>query len=147
MYKHLLVPVDGSELSMRAVESSVALAKALGARLSGFVCEAALPMPTIGVQPSAYERQADDALARGDAHASKILSDFEAAARAQGVPFHGHYTRSDKTDQAIVDAAQSLGCDMIIMVTHGRGVFGELLFGSHTKAVMGLCRLPVLVLQ
>jgi len=50
-------------------------------------------------------------------------------------------------DDAIVRAAQEFGCDMVVMVTHGRGAFGELLFGSHTKNVLARCKVPLLVLH
>ena len=50
-------------------------------------------------------------------------------------------------DDAIAEAAAESGCDLIVMATHGRGVFGELLFGSHTKAVLARCKVPLLVLH
>jgi nucleotide-binding universal stress UspA family protein len=98
--KRLLVPVDGSELTDRAIEVSVALARQL-----------------------------------------------EAAAQAAGVPFEGVFDQVPQVDEAIVSAAQSRGCDMIVMVTHGRGKVGEFVFGSHTKAVLAGCKLPLLVLH
>jgi nucleotide-binding universal stress UspA family protein len=63
------------------------------------------------------------------------------------VPFHGKFQRTNAVDEAIVNAAAEFGCDLIVMVTHGRGVFGELLFGSHTKNVLSRCKLPLLVLH
>jgi nucleotide-binding universal stress UspA family protein len=50
-------------------------------------------------------------------------------------------------DAAIVELARELDCDMIVMVTHGRGAFGELLFGSHTKNVLSKSNIPLLVLH
>jgi nucleotide-binding universal stress UspA family protein len=55
--------------------------------------------------------------------------------------------RTDQVDSAIARAASELDCDMIVMATHGRGLFGELLFGSHTKSVLAKCTLPLLVLH
>jgi nucleotide-binding universal stress UspA family protein len=75
------------------------------------------------------------------------LAGFKAKADAAGVPFAGQYKTTDAVDDAIVAAVQEYGCDMIIMVTHGRGAFGELLFGSHTKNVMSRCKVPLLVLH
>ena len=49
--------------------------------------------------------------------------------------------------QAIIDGALHEHCDLIVMATHGRGFFGELLFGSNAKAVISRCKLPVLVLH
>jgi nucleotide-binding universal stress UspA family protein len=84
---------------------------------------------------------------RTDAHARDILTRFEGLATEAGVAFNGLHARTDDLDRAIVDPAESSGCDMIIMLTHGRGVFGELLFGSHTKQVLAPCKLPLLVLH
>ncbi len=54
---------------------------------------------------------------------------------------------STKVDTAIIDEAEKAGCDMIVMVTHGRGPIGEFLFGSHTKNIIARSKLPVLVLH
>jgi nucleotide-binding universal stress UspA family protein len=147
MYKHLLVPVDGSELSQHAVQAALALAKPLGAQVSGLVCESLPVLPAVGMHPSNYQLAADQHRAYTDAHAEKVLGEFEAAAREAGVAFQGLQLRSDDVDQAIVDAAREQGCDLIVMATHGRSRLGEWLFGSHTKAVLAKSRLPVLVIH
>ena len=82
-----------------------------------------------------------------EAHARQVLAGFEARAGEAGVPFEGHYDQVANVDRAIIAAAESHGCDMIVMVTHGRGAFGEFLFGSHTKAVLAGSMLPLLVLH
>ena len=64
-----------------------------------------------------------------------------------GVPFKGVFDQVPQVDHAIIEAAESQGCDMIVMVTHGRGAFGEFLFGSQTKAVLAGSKLPLLVLH
>lgn len=147
MYQHLLVPIDGSELSQHAVQAALALAKPLGARVCGLVCESLPVLPAVGMHPSNYQLAADQHRAVTDAHAEQVLGEFEAAARAAGVAFQGLLKRSDDIDQVIVDAAREQGCDLIVMATHGRGRLGEWLFGSHTKAVLAKSRLPVLVIH
>jgi nucleotide-binding universal stress UspA family protein len=147
MYKNLFVPVDGSPLSDRAMQSGIDLARQLGAAVTGFVAEPDTPLPTAGTTPSAYSRAADDHAARTDAHAQQVLKRFEVAAREAGVAFTGLHVRTDNVDGSIVAMAQQHGCDMIVMVTHGRGAFGELLFGSHTKNVLAMCKIPLLVLH
>ena len=67
--------------------------------------------------------------------------------RAAGVAFSGRHVRTDRIDTAIVELANELACDMIVMTTHGRGAFGELLFGSHTKNVLSRSKMPLLVLH
>jgi nucleotide-binding universal stress UspA family protein len=147
MYQHLLVPIDGSELSALAEQSSLALAAKLGARITGFLAEPMPPLPHMGTNVNTYTRETDEHLARTEVHAREALKRFADQAGALGVPFQGKFQRTDAVDDAIVAAAAEFGCDLIVMVTHGRGAFGELLFGSHTKNVLSRSKLPVLVLR
>ncbi len=147
MFKHLLVPVDGNELSTRAVEVSLGLAAKLGARVTGFVAEPLPALPTMSSTAATYERQTREHEARTEAHAQQTLARFAAQAAELGVPFEGKFTRNDSIDDAIAHAAAAYGCDLIVMVTHGRGAFGELLFGSHTKSVIARTKVPLLVLH
>lgn len=147
MYSHLLVPVDGTELSERAALASLELARKLGAKLTAFVAEPMPPLPTMGSNPSVYQRDADAHLQRTEQHAREVLARFGAKAAEQGVAFEGKFQRTDAVDEAIVTAAKEFDCDLIVMATHGRGAFGELLFGSHTKSVLSRSKLPLLVLH
>ncbi|CAD5375075.1 Universal stress protein [Rubrivivax sp. A210] len=147
MYKRLLVPVDGSELSDRAMQESVALAKQLGAAITGFVAEPMQPTLTETRPHSLWAQDLKEHEARTEAHARQVLARFEEVARAAGVPFDGVHDHVPRIDKAIIQIAESQGCDMIVMVTHGRGAFGEFLFGSHTKAVLAGSKLPLLVLH
>ena len=142
MYQHLLVPVDGGELSERAMAESIALARKLDASITGFVAEPDPVLPAVGRHPAVVLREHEQAEAAAASHARQILDVFRARAQAAGVPFSGHYARTTHIDDAI-----EAGVDLIVMATHGRGTLGELLFGSHTKAVLGRCKLPLLVLH
>lgn len=147
MFQHLFVPVDGSELSHRAMDSSIALALKLGARITGFVAEPDLPLAALSSNPATFTARIQQHDARTEAHASALLGQFEQRAREAGIEFKGLHLRTPAVDQAIADAAEQAGCDMIVMVTHGRGAFGELLFGSHTKNVLSRSKVPLLVLH
>ncbi|MCK6426788.1 MAG: universal stress protein [Burkholderiaceae bacterium] len=147
MFKHLLVPVDGSELSQRAMTSSLELAKSLGAKVTGFVVEPDLPMSTISTNPTVFTEQVRAHEAKSEAHANAVLRKFETLAQEAGVSFAADHTSAGQVDRAIVEAAERVGADLILMVTHGRGAFGELLFGSHTKHVMSMTKVAVLVLH
>ena len=146
-YQRLLVPVDGTDLSGRAITASIDLARQLGASITGFVVEPEPPLPAVGRHPSLVQREFELHDARTEAHARELLTRFEAQAKAAGIPFEAHHVQSRGVDAAIVEAAESRGCDMIVMVTHGRGAFGEFLFGSQTKAVLSRSKLPLLVLH
>lgn len=147
MYQRLLVPVDGSELSDRAMAGSIALAKPLGATVVGFVAEPLMAPVSGPRQRSVLEDQVKGHDAMTEAHARAVLSRFETQAGEAGVAFEGHHDQVPNVDRAIMAAAESHGCDLIVMVTHGRGAFGEFLFGSHTKAVLAGSALPLLVLR
>jgi nucleotide-binding universal stress UspA family protein len=147
MYKHLLVPIDGSEITERAIDSSITLARQLGAAIHGFVVEPTPPLPAVGRHPSVIATEAELHDARTEAHARGLLNKFKAMADAAGVAFKGSFERSERVGDAIVEQARENGCDMIVMATHGRGPFGELLFGSYTKSVLARSKLPLLVLH
>ena len=147
MFKHILVPMDGTELSERAIQASVDLALQLGAAITAYVAE---PLPPVRKGPRPRAWVIDETLeheAMTSAHALELLSRFEACALAAGVEFKGVRDQVPRIGHAIVDAAEACGCDMIVMVTHGRGAFGEFLFGSQTKAVLAGSKLPLLVLH
>ncbi|PXW99535.1 nucleotide-binding universal stress UspA family protein [Sphaerotilus hippei] len=147
MFKHLLVPVDGSELSLRAMDSSIELARQLGARITAFVAEPDVPLAAVSSNPTTFVKQVEAHQAKSDAHARNVLGAFEERAKAAGITFVGETLTTVAVDNAIVETAERCDCDLILMVTHGRGAFGELLFGSHTKNVMSRTKRAVLVLH
>lgn len=147
MYQRILVPLDGSDLSDRAIDASIQLAQQLGAAITGFVAEPLPPLPSGPRSRGGFEEEARAHDAATSAHARDVLDRFEARAHAAGVSFDGYFDQAPRVDRAIIAAAESRGCDMILMVTHGRGAFGEFLFGSQTKAVLAGSKLPLLVLH
>jgi nucleotide-binding universal stress UspA family protein len=147
MYKHLFVPVDGSELSHRAMDGSIELAKQLGARITGFVVEPDIGLSLVTRDATAYAERVRHHEEANQHHAKALLRQFEERAAAAGVEFAGSFVETGAVDDAIADEAEKAGCDMIVMVTHGRGTLGEFLFGSHTKHVISRSKLPVLVLH
>jgi nucleotide-binding universal stress UspA family protein len=147
MFAHLLVPLDGSELSARAADAAIALAKLLGSRITGFVALPPPPLPTMSFNASVYARDLEAHDARTEARTRTVLDGFAGRAAGAGVRFEGKSVQAASVDDAIARAAEEYGCDLIVMVTHGRGAFGELLFGSHTKSVMSRTSKAVLVLH
>lgn len=147
MYRKLFVPVDGSALSERAMQASLDLARQLGAAVVGFVVEPELPMPAYGTVIANYERIDEAHVQRTDGHARDLLQRFEQQAVAAGVAFSGLHLRTPQVDRAIAEQALATGCDMIVMLTHDRGALAEMLLGSHTKSVISLTKLPLLVLH
>ena len=145
MYKHILLPTDGSPLSARAVADGVALAKAVGARVTAlFVAPPATPLVFEHFLPVRYMTPDDhaDLIAREAAHA---LGAVEKAAKAAGVACETMQVTGDFPADAIVDAAAKHKCDLIVMASHGRKGISAMLLGSETQKVLLHSKVPVLV--
>ena len=144
MIEHLLVPIDGGALDDRAFDVSIALARQLRAAITGFIVEPFASPPPPSAAPAGAMVSTEATLV---AHARSVLARFEQRAQEAGVPFHGVATQSSHVSEAILAAAREHACDMIVMVTRGRGPIGELLWGSNTREVLAHTKLPVLVLH
>jgi nucleotide-binding universal stress UspA family protein/hemerythrin-like domain-containing protein len=145
MYRHLLVPIDGTDLSTETVGKAVELARSLGARITFFH---ALPDHAASLFGEAelvrVASPADFAYAY-QGRARELLTKAEAAARAQGVPCASASAVSDSPYQAIIDAAHDDACDLIFMASHGRRSSVGMMLGSQTLKVLVNAETPVLV--
>ena len=145
MYRHLLVPIDGSDLSIDVVGNAVGLARSVGARITFFHSVADASRSLLGdAEILRLVDPADHAYAFAG-KARELLAKAEAAARACGVPCESRHAASDKPAAAIVAAAHAAGCDLIFMASHGRRGFSALLLGSETNKVLTHSKIPVLV--
>jgi len=143
MYKHILVPTDGSLLANKAVRDGAALAKTLGAQMTIVTVSAPFHVLTTDTQmiedtPAAYKT-------RIVAAAQKILSDAAASAKSGGVSCTTLHCEHEHPYQAIIDTAGSKGCDLIVMASHGRRGISALVLGSETVKVLTHSKIPVLV--
>ena len=148
MYEHLLVPIDGGDLSDKAIEHSIGLAKMLGARITGFTVE--WPLPLLMGDPGAVAFTAEtvnEHQKQSEEHARKLLKAFGEKAMDAGVPFDGQFMITDQVAHAVVDMAKRLECDLIVMATHGRHGLDALLNGSLTKSVLSHSEIPLLVIH
>ena len=145
MFKHILIPTDGSDLSNEAARAGVRFASALGARVTGFF---AAPAAT----PIVYSHFIPVGIMSPEEHAkliehtaSRYLSVIEHAARAEGVPCELLHKTNEYPADAIVDAAREQGCDCVFMSSHGhRGRRGPTL-GSETQKVAASAHVPVVI--
>lgn len=143
MFKHILIPTDGSELSERAVLAGVSFAKEVGAQVTGIT---ALPeFRTFTFDSDMIEMTEDEYLAASERRGAKFLATLTDAARAAGVACNSLLARSDRPHEAIIQAARERGCDLIIMASHGRHGIGGVLLGSETQKVLVQSAIPVLV--
>jgi len=145
MYRHLLVPVDDTDLSVAVVGDAVALARPLGARITFFHAVADASASLRGDAEVLRLTARDEYEYAYLGKAQELLAKAMAAARALGVPCDSRHVISDRPAQAIVAAAQEEGCDLIFMASHGgHGKLGMALVSGMLEVLMN-ARLPVLV--
>ncbi len=145
MFKKILLPTDGSELSKKSVKKGVEFAKSINARVVGFFSpeDYRALMYSEYIPPSLMSQEEFEANAKKAAE--KHLAFVEKAANAAGVPYEGYYLSSIAPWEAIVDAAKKKRCDLIFMASHGRTGLGALVLGSQTTKVLTHSKIPVLV--
>lgn len=147
MYKHLLVPTDGSKLSDKAVVQAIALAKALGAGITFLHATPAMPRPIYaeGVTVEMMSRKEFNQRAKADA--AKVLDKASAKAKAAGLSSQVMHVTSDTPWESIIAAAKKAKADAIVMASHGRRGLASLLLGSETTKVLTHSSVPVLVVR
>ena len=145
MFKHILVPTDGSQLSSETVKRAIAFAKETGAKVSFFFAKPDYPVAFYGegalIDPTTPDKFAEMA----EQQAKEILAAHEAAAKAEGVVSAAMSSVSDIPYEAIIAAAEEAGADLIFMASHGRRGISGLLLGSETQKVLTHSKIPVLV--
>lgn len=145
MFKHILLPTDGSPRSLRAAKAAVRFAKANGARITAFYATPEFRSDITGdyfppsfVSLPEYKKGLK-------ATADEYLGAVKQLADAAEVPRATAGASSDSPYQAIINAAKANKCDLIFMASHGRRGLASLLIGSETTKVLAHCKLPILV--
>ena len=147
MYRHLLAATDGSELSTLAVDHAITLAQQLGAKLTLLHVAGQYPPPMLvdgTVFPTLPQEEHEEAAAK---QSRQILDPCVARAAAAGVSCTALHESDSAAWHAIIEAAARVGCDVIVMGSHGRGGLASLLMGSQTQKVLHHTNLPVLVVR
>jgi nucleotide-binding universal stress UspA family protein len=146
MYRHILIPTDGSELSRRAVQHGLSLAKAVGSKVTALTVEGSFNVYDVPAS-KVHEMSGSfaDHVQRTKAHAEKILNGVAEAARTAGVACEIVQVEQDHPYEAIIDTAQQRGCDLIVMASHGRSGIAAIVLGSVTTKVLTHTKIPVLV--
>jgi nucleotide-binding universal stress UspA family protein len=145
MYKHILIPTDGSATAQKAVKAGLKFAKWAKARVTVFTAMPEYRTPTTAeiaarkvMSIAEYER-------RTLAQAQKLLDKVARRAKAAGVKLDTEAVLSDRPAQAIVEVAKKKRCDLIFIGSHGRKGLSALLLGSQTHEVLSRSRIPTLV--
>ena len=143
MYKHVLIPTDGSALSETAIRHGMALAKAVGAKVT--VLTVSLPFRSFAVDPVMVTGTPQHYEEECEALATKALGVATAEAAVAGVSCETLHLTQSQPYQAIIETAQKRGCDLICMASHGRRGVSGLVLGSETNKVLTHSKTPVLV--
>lgn len=145
MYKHILIPTDGSPTAAKGVESGIEFARAAKARVTLFTAVPEYQPPSEVdvisrqvVSLAEHERMSQE-------NAEAVLKPAAERVRAAGVPCDTAYAQSNHPYQAIIDTAQNRGCDLIVMSSHGRHGLAEMWYGSETRNVLTHSSIPTLV--
>ena len=144
MFKRILVPTDGSDITQKAVESSIRLAGSLGAEIHTICVKEPFPYGAISEMQPTPPQEFFDAQERIAArHVAAVIE----ACAAAGVPCHGVSVEALHPWEAIIDHAQRTDCDLLVMASHGRRGVSALLLGSETQKVLTHTKIPVLVVR
>jgi nucleotide-binding universal stress UspA family protein len=145
MFKHIFVPTDGSELSRATVNRAITFAREAGARVTAFFAKPEYPIAYFGegalIDPTTPEKFAELA----DQQATEYLGEVQRLCAEAGVECSTLSATSDVPYEAIIEAADRSGCDLIFMASHGRRGFSGFLLGSETNKVLTHSKIPVLV--
>lgn len=145
MYKNILIPTDGSQLSVSAIKAGVKLAKAIGAKVTGlFVAPTATPIVFQGIFPVGYMTP-EEHQEMIEKAAAQHLGVIKKAAAAEGVSCECVSLTGDFPADAILQTAAKHKCDLIFMASHGKRGVSAFLLGSETQKVLAHAKIPVLV--
>lgn len=144
MYKHVLIPTDGSQVGTKAAAHGIALAKATGAKVT--ILTVMHPFHVLSLSPEIVTETAAEH-SRHDAEHKRADNELEDLARSSGVPCEHVEAESDHLSEAVVQAAKSRGCDLIVMPAHERYGLLSRSIDSETVKLLTRSELPVLVMH
>ena len=144
MYKRILFPTDGSEITTKALQAALGLAKLCGAELMTLAVTEPFPYSAISEMQPVPPQEFYDAQSRIASARVKVVTD---AAAAAGVACQGMTVEALHPWEAILDHGKKQGCDLVVMASHGRRGMSALLLGSETQRVLTHSTVPVLVVR
>ena len=146
MFKHILLPIDDSPASRKAVRKAIAFAAEIGARITGYH---AVPKDAGGVYGEGYSfstaRQSGEM--KRQARHSRSAERAAAEARSTGVRYRTVVGEASSPEEGILSAARARKCDIILIGTHGRRGLARLALGSVAEQVIRQATIPVLVVR
>jgi nucleotide-binding universal stress UspA family protein len=147
MFKHILIPTDGSPVAAKAIQAGVALAKEMGASVTGYYAIEPPPTHLYGEGYIADRRLVDELARRSRDVAQKSVDEVKQAADAAGVACDTLVGEAVAPYNGIIRAAEEKRCDAVFMASHGHRGLSGLLLGSVTQKVLTHSKTPVLVFR
>jgi len=143
MFKHILLPTDGSKLSEKSIKQGVRMAKQLGAAITAV--HVTPKTHVYDYQMQMLTASQDSIRTEDQRRAEDCLRFVKKAAAGAAVECETLHLVSDHPYKAIVNAAKKKACDLILMASHGRRGLEGFLLGSETQKVLTHSTIPVLV--
>lgn len=145
MFKKILIPIDGSELALKAVATGVKLASEVGAQVVFLHAKAPYIAP-YAAEVALMDRKTQDMFERSiTLESDKILAEAKKIADAAGVANESVSAVSSRAESLIEKSVTEMGCDLIVIGTHGRGAMGRFFMGSVTTRLLHISPVPLLI--
>jgi nucleotide-binding universal stress UspA family protein len=144
MFKRILVPTDGSDITMKAIDTAIQLAKSVGAELFTISVKEPFPYSAISEMQPTPPQEFFDAQER---IASKRVHAVIESSKQAGVACQSHTVEALHPWEAIIEHAKRMDCDLLVMASHGRRGVSALLLGSETQKVLTHSKVPVLIVR
>ena len=145
MYKHILIPTDGSALSEVAIRQGIAFAREIRAKVTALAVSPSFHAFDVDPLMVGYTLSPEQYAASSAARAEEYLAVARVQAGIAGVPCETLHVTRDHVYDAIIDTATKKGCDLIFMASHGRRGISAFVLGSETYKVLSHSKIPVLV--
>jgi len=143
MFRHVLIPTDGSDLSQKAIDGGIALAKSLGARVT--ILMASQPFRLVSTMPRMVTDTKEQYMEEAASSARRRLRLAENRARFAGLECDTAHVFHEHPYEAIIETARARDCDVIVMASRGRRGVAAAVLGGETQRVLMRCQIPVLV--
>jgi len=145
MFKRILIPIDGSELALRAASTGITLAKEVGAEVVLLHAQAPYIAP-YAAEVAMIDTKAQAAFEKAITEGSAALLDqAKKVATDKGVTAHTVHAVSSRPESLIEKTVKEMNCDLVVLATHGRGAVGRFVMGSVTSRLLPISSVPVLV--
>lgn len=143
MFRHILIPTDGSDLSTQTVAKALDFARDIGAEVT--VLSVMEPLQVFTVYPAGLELAFEEYEKQSNETADTMLAGVKAKAAERLVACDTVKLESMDPAGTIVDVAEKYDCDLIAMASHGRSGFKAFMLGSVTIKVLASSKIPVIV--